>query len=264
MAEAGGRPAPFATTSDSLFGGRLTLRQPVKGHRVGSDAVLLAAAAPAGMNIVDVGAGVGAVGLALLQRAAGSRAALVEIDPDTAALAGENAAANGLAERARVVLADVTSARSRRAGGLEDGKADLVVTNPPFFDAEAVRASDEESRARAHVLAPRSGEAGQSPLEAWIIGSLALLSPGGRFVMIHRPEALAAILAAFGRRLGAVALLPVHPRAEAPAHRLLISGVKSARAPMSIQPGLTLHDSTGAFTPRAEALHRGEAVIEWS
>ena len=42
--------------------------------------------------------------------------------------------------------------------------------------------------------------------------------------MIHRPDALPAILAALGRRLGAVALRPVHPRADAPAIRLLIAG----------------------------------------
>ena len=35
--------------------------------------------------------------------------------------------------------------------------------------------------------------------------------------MIHRPDALAAILAAVENRLGAVALLPVHPVGQAPA-----------------------------------------------
>ena len=59
-----------ATSRDELLGGRLVLRQPFKGHRVGSDAILLAAAAPRGgvKRLVDVGAGVGAVGLAMLQR----------------------------------------------------------------------------------------------------------------------------------------------------------------------------------------------------
>jgi tRNA1(Val) A37 N6-methylase TrmN6 len=250
-----------ATTSlDSILGGRLRLRQPIAGHRVGADAVLLAAAAgpPAG-RLVDVGAGVGAVGLALLQRWPEAQGDLVEIDPELAALARDNAALNGLAARARVVVADALRPASRREAGLADGAADLVVANPPFFDPAEVRASPDAGRARAHVAAARRGAA--SPLAAWIVACLALLAPGGRFVMIHRAEALAAILAAIGGRLGGLALLPVQPRADAPAIRLLVSGTKGSRAPLRLLPGLTLHEPSGAFTARAEAIHRGEAFL---
>ncbi len=53
---------------DSWLGGQLTLAQPRRGHRVGSDAVLLAAAVDlAEGRLVDVGAGVGAVGLAIAE-----------------------------------------------------------------------------------------------------------------------------------------------------------------------------------------------------
>ena len=49
-------------TEDAILGGRLRLRQPERGHRVGHDAILLAAACPAsaGERVVDLGAGVGA------------------------------------------------------------------------------------------------------------------------------------------------------------------------------------------------------------
>ena len=73
--------------------------------------MLLAAAAGApARRIVDVGAGVGAVGLALLQRWPEAHGDLVEIDPDLAALARDNAALNGLGARARVVAADALEA----------------------------------------------------------------------------------------------------------------------------------------------------------
>ena len=57
-------------TEDRWLGGRLTLLQPRRGHRVGTDAALLVAAAGDARQgrIVDVGAGVGAVGLALAKR----------------------------------------------------------------------------------------------------------------------------------------------------------------------------------------------------
>ena len=55
------------TSEDAVLGGRLRLRQPLRGHRVGHDAMLLAAAtgARAGEHAVDLGAGVGGAGLAL-------------------------------------------------------------------------------------------------------------------------------------------------------------------------------------------------------
>src|SRR5271170_1472914 len=75
-------------TEDRWLGGRLVLLQPKRGHRVGTDAALLVAAAgaPEG-RIVDVGAGVGAVGLAQAQRNPLASVDLVEVDPELARLA---------------------------------------------------------------------------------------------------------------------------------------------------------------------------------
>src|SRR5436309_8435164 len=95
-------PMSAEVTEDAALGGRLRLKQPLRGHRVGHDAILLAAACPAqeGEHAVDFGAGVGAAGLAVAVRVAGVTVTLVEIEPDLAALAVGNARANGLADRA--------------------------------------------------------------------------------------------------------------------------------------------------------------------
>ena len=247
-------------SEDRWLGGRLMLTQPKRGHRVGTDAALLVAAAGALEGwIVDVGAGVGAVGLALAQRSSLASVDLLEIDPEVAALAKGNAERNGLQSRTRVLRLDILNPRARREAGLAES-AGCVVTNPPFFDAKAVRASPDESKARAHVLA--GTEAGAT-LADWIQVSLAILKPGGRFVMIHRPDALGAILGAIGSRLGALALLPVHPTSGASAHRLLVSGVKGSKAPLRLAPGLVLHGTDGQLTAEADALHRGERSIDW-
>jgi tRNA1(Val) A37 N6-methylase TrmN6 len=247
-------------TEDRWLGGRLVLLQPRRGHRVGTDAALLVAAAgtPAG-RIVDVGAGVGAVGLALAWGASLACVDLLEIDPELARLAEGNAERNGLQLRARVLKLDALNPSERHAAGLVES-ADCVVTNPPFFEASAVRVSPDAGKARAHVL---PGAQGGAPLTSWIRASLAILAPGGRFVMIHRPEALGAILAAIGSRLGGLMLLPVHAALGASAHRLLVSGVKGSRAPLRLAPGLVLHGPDGRLTAEADALHRGERLIDW-
>src|SRR6202049_2234336 len=81
-------------TEDTFLGGQLRLRQPRSGHRAGHDAMLLAAATPArsGDHVVDLGAGVGAAGLAVAKRVAGVNLSLVEIDAALADLARGNAA----------------------------------------------------------------------------------------------------------------------------------------------------------------------------
>ena len=206
--------------------------QPKRGHRVGTDAALLVAAAGDARQgrIVDVGAGVGAVGLALAERNPLPPSILSRSIPIWRGLPNTTRRATGF-RRAHASCGSTRSIRRSAARRGSTEQASCVVTNPPFFDARAVRASPDEGKARAHVLA--GAEAGAS-LADWIQASLAILAPGGRFVMIHRPDALSVILAGIGGRLGALALLPVHPtnrRERASAARLGREGVKSAAAP---------------------------------
>ncbi len=238
-----------------LLDGRLALRQPERGHRAGTDAVLLAAAAgPVGGLAIDAGAGVGTAGLIVALANPAASVTLVEIDPAAAAFARENVGLNGLSARASVVEADLLSAAARRAAGLVDAGADLVLTNPPWLAPGESRASPDPARALAHVRGPGG-------LDAWMRAVAALTKPGGRMAAIVRAEDLTDMLAACAGRFGELAILPVHPRAGEAAIRLLLRGRKGGRAKPRIFPGLVLHGSDGRFTPLAGALHRGEATL---
>ena len=243
-------------SAGDFLGGAIRLAQPNKGHRAGTDAVLLAAAlaAPEGL-LVDAGSGVGTAGLAYAARCPGLRVHLVENASEAAGFAARNIAQNNLGERVALMLADLLVARERRAAGLRDGAADAVVTNPPFFAPGAVRASPDAAKAAAHVM--------DASLAQWMAACLALLRPGGAFAMIHRADAVAEVLAAAQGRIGAVTVLPVHPRAGEAAVRIVVRGIKGSRARPGIAPGLVLHRADGAFTREAEALHRGEALLAW-
>ncbi|HEV2558076.1 MAG TPA: methyltransferase [Microvirga sp.] len=240
-------------TEDRLHGGRVRLLQRAKGHRAGTDAVLLAASAPLspGQTVCDVGAATGAVGLMAAARVP-VRLVLVERDPDLADLARRNLALNGRDGEAAV--ADILDPASRRAAGLRPGAADCVLTNPPYLEEGRARLSPDPGRAAAHAL-PAEG------LAAWIRACGAMLKPGGHLVLVHRADRLAGCLAALEGRFGALALRFVHPRADEPAARLLVRAVKGSRAPLTVLPPLVLHEADGRFTPLAEALHRGEADL---
>jgi tRNA1(Val) A37 N6-methylase TrmN6 len=144
-------------TQDAVLGGALRLRQPRRGHRVGHDAVLLAAACPAqgGEHVVDLGAGVGAAGLAVAARACDTAVTLVEIDPKLAALAAENAQLNGLAARVKSIALDVVApARAFAAAGLDPESVARVLMNPPFNDPVRQKTSPDR---RAKPWLPGSG-----------------------------------------------------------------------------------------------------------
>jgi tRNA1(Val) A37 N6-methylase TrmN6 len=248
------------TATDAFLNKKLQLRQLRSGHRAGTDAVLLAAAAPGDFaeTAIDVGAGAGAAGLMLAATHPSARVGLVEIDATLAALARDNCTANKLADRVAVHESDVLSPGSRRAAGLFDATAALVLTNPPFLDPGRARVSPDQGKRRAHAM-PSSGP---GAIRGWIAASLALAAPGGSLVLIHRVDSLEGILAALDGRAGAVTILPVHPRATAPAVRILVRARKGSHGPLSIVPPLVLHDADG-FTPVAAAIHNGEASIAW-
>ena len=121
-------------TEDALLGGRVQLLQPARGYRVAIDAVLLAAAVDAapGQRILDLGAGVGAVGLCLAARLAGCGVVGIELQEALAALAERNANLNGMADRVRTVVHDLANPLPA-----DLGRFDHVVTNPPYLAAVA-------------------------------------------------------------------------------------------------------------------------------
>lgn len=244
-------------TDDGVLGGRLRLVQPRRGHRVGHDAILLAAATdvqPDGLA-VDLGAGVGAAGLALAVRVAGARVRLVEIDPRLAELARANIARNGLSGRAGVDVLDVEGdAQSFASAGLGSGSADAVLMNPPFNDPARFAASPDAARRAAHM-----GDAGR--LSVWLATAARLLRPAGALTLIHRADAWDDVRAALATGFGEMAVLPVHPRPGAPAIRIIVRAVKGARAGVAVLPALILQDDRNRPSAAAEAVLRSARAL---
>jgi tRNA1(Val) A37 N6-methylase TrmN6 len=244
------------TSEDAVLGGRLRLRQPLAGHRVGHDAILLAAATlgRAGEQAVDLGAGVGAAGLALAARVAGLKLALVEIDAALAQLAADNAQTNGLADRVRALSCDAEDVNALTAAGLTAGSADRVLMNPPFHDARRHNVSPNARRRLAHA-----GEPGL--LSRWIASATFLLKPGGVLTLIWRADEVGEVLDALGREFGAIAVLPVQPREGAEPIRVLVRAVKGAGGAPVYRPALILNDARGRPTAAAEAVLRGGQTL---
>ncbi len=250
-------PAPDspAVTVDAFLGGRVEAVQPAAGHhRAGLEAVLLGASLDSRISgtVVDLGAGAGVAGFCAAARCRRARVVLVEREPQLVAyarLALARPANAAFADRVRLVTADIAAPQAEReqAGAGRD-LADHVLVNPPFYDRGT--RSPAKARAAAHALAAGG-------LDPWLRAAASVLKFGGDVTIVFRADGLADLLAAAARRFGGAAIMPVLPRPEAPAHRILVRAVKGSRAALKVLPPLVLHGEAGnAFTPGVEAMLR--------
>ncbi len=244
------------TSEDALLDGKLVLRQPLRGHRFGHDAVLLAAATPAraGEHAIELGAGVGAAGLALARRVGGLGVTLIEVDPNLAALARENAASNALAERVRVICLDVAAPGGQFVdAGLVLEHADHVLMNPPFNAPH--NPPPDQARRLARAASPGT-------LSRWIDAAARLLRPQGALTLIWRADGLADVLAALASGFGAIAIMPVYPKPGVAAIRVLVNAAKGSNAPLSVLPGLVLAERDNKSSIQAEAILRDGTALD--
>jgi tRNA1(Val) A37 N6-methylase TrmN6 len=246
---------------DAFHRGDFWLVQPRNaGHRAGMDALILAAAVPTSFSgrLADFGAGAGAAGLAVGSRCADARIVLVEQSREMARYAQltiSHSANEHLAERISIVEADVTLAgKARTAAGLADNSFDFVIMNPPF-NAAIDRSTPDPLRKQAHVM-------NDGLFENWLRSAAAVTRPRGGLAVISRPESLAEILAALDGRFGSAQIMPIHPRPDRPAIRIVLRARLGARGALTLHPPLYLHDSTGnRLCARAEAVSNGKTSL---
>ena len=230
-----------ALTEDALLGGRVRLLQPSRGYRVAVDAVLLAAAVEAapGECVLDLGAGVGAVGLCIAARVPGCSIVGVELQSELAALAARNATLNGVDNLMRTIVHDLAHPLPPDLANF-----DHVATNPPYLAAAVADPSPNRSKALATVES-------SADLARWLAVAAGALKPTGTLTAIHRSDRMEEIvdrLASLGWGNVTVKRLP-------PAGRILVRARSGARAQHESQP-LLLHPPQGGYTDQAEAILR--------
>lgn len=240
-------------THDAFLGGKLHLWQPRKGYRAGTDPVLLAAACPAnpGQAVLDLGCGAATAALCLATRVPNLRLAGLELQPEYADLARRNAYANG------IDMLIETGSLTEMPQSLRTG-FDHVIANPPYY-------------ARAGSPSPLAGRDAalrvSVPLAAWVEAASRRLNPGGCFTLICGADGLPEVLAALGSRLGSTVVLPLVPRANRPALRIILRARKGGRSPFRLLSPLIMHDGDAhdgdrqSYSPQTSAILRDGAGL---
>lgn len=130
----------------------------------------------AAWRVLDLGVGSGAILLALLAERPASKGLGVDVSEEALAVARDNAASLGLANRAAFLRGDWTA-------GLADGEFDLVVSNPPYIADHVIPTLEPEVKDHEPHLALSGGADGLDHYRTLAPEILRVLKPGGRFAV---------------------------------------------------------------------------------
>jgi len=161
-------------TSEIFESSDLTVYQPTRGHRYGSESVALSKfvhAAP-GLSFCELGAGCGLISLSIAANLNPASVTAVEIQKPLHEIALYNVSENELEDVIRCVNEDMREFANGR-----ERTFDVVVANPPFFRARVGRLSPDAQRAAArHEL--------NGTIANFVTTAHRLLKPGGKFFVV--------------------------------------------------------------------------------
>lgn len=232
-----------------VLGKRVALYQPPDGFRTAIDSVLLAAACPAkdGDSVLELGCGVGGPSFCLAARIVDVRITGIDNHAEFIDLAQKNVDLNDGGGRFVFEVGDV---RTYEAAA----RFDHVMMNPPYMEAGTFMPSpsDGKARARGHR---------EATLKDWLDAGFRNVKAGGSLTIIHRADAVDAIIKGLGKRFGAVEIIPLWPKAGQAAKRVIIRARKDRKTPATLHAGLILHEGDGAYTEQAQAVLEGREAL---
>ena len=213
--------------------------QKKKGFCFGMDAVLLSGFVRVreGECVLDLGTGTGIIPILLEAKTEGKHFTALEIQEEVADMAARSVGLNGLEEKIDIVQGDIKEA-SRIFGR---ASFDVVTSNPPYMnDRHGLKNPDmRKAIARHEVLCT---------LEDVVREAAAVLKPGGRFYMVHRPHRLAEIFAVLNRyRLEPKRMKLVHPFADREANMVLIEAARGGGSMMKVEAPIIVFKEPGVY-----------------
>ncbi len=219
-----------------------TLAQRRRGHRHSTDDLLTgwyaAEKSRDPERVLDLGSGIGSVGLLVLWRSPRAHLTAIEAQEMSFALLEKNVAMNGLEARVRAIHGDLRDVR------LAGETFDLVTGSPPYFDVKAgiVPADSQKAHARFEL---------RGDVRDYCAAARAAVAPGGRFVFCFpTPQKARAVAAVAGADLAVVTSRDVVPRrGAAPLFTLFACRrVEDAGDPAVVEPLYFVRDEQGEQT----------------
>lgn len=207
----------------------------------GMDAVLLSgfAVVKDGARVLDLGTGTGIIPILLEAKTGAVHLTGLEVQADSADMAGRSVALNGLEEKIDIVTGDI-----KEADKLFDAASfDVITCNPPYMIGQhgLKNPRDAKAIARHEVLCT---------LEDVVSQAARLLVPGGKFFLVHRPFRLAEVIVTLKKyKLEPKRMRLVYPFADKEPNMVLLEAARGGRPRMTVEKPLIVYSSPGVYMP---------------
>lgn len=213
----------------------------------GMDAVLLAGFArdAAGERMLDIGTGTGILPLLMEARTGIRHLVGIEIQEESADMAGRSVKLNGLEEKIEIVTGDI-----READRLfQAASFDVITCNPPYMIGQhgLQNAASAKTIAR-HEVCGTFREIAEMTAK--------LLKPGGHFYLVHRPFRLAEILVTLSDcRLEPKRMQLVYPFVDKEPNMVLLEMVRGGRPRLTVEKPLIVYESPGVYAEEIRSIY---------
>lgn len=198
-----------------------------------------------GLRLCDLGAGIGLIGLLLLNRCPDLTVHNVELQEAAVEMARRNIEENNLHGQMLLYHTDLRALK----GVLDAGGMDLVVSNPPYFkrDSGGKAAGDIRRTAR---------EENACTIEEVCAAAAYLLRWGGNFSLVFRPERLTDLLCAMRENgIEPKRIRFVEKRAGLSPILVLVEGRRGGNPGLVFEPPLTVYDPDGRETAEMDRIN---------
>lgn len=225
---------------DDLNRNNLKIIQDPSRFCFGMDAVLLSgfATVKEGENAIDLGTGNGIIPILLSAKTKGRRFTGLEIQPENVDIAERSVKYNGLGDRIDIIEGDIKTASERFGRSVFD----VVTCNPPYMIGQHGLKNPDSAKAiaRHEVMCTFDDVAREAA---------ALLVPGGRFYLVHRPFRLAEIIVTLTKyRLEPKRMKLVYPFVDKEPNMVLLECSRGGKSRMTVEAPLIVYKEQGVYT----------------
>ena len=225
---------------DELNRNNLMIIQDPSRFCFGMDAVLLSgfAKVKAGEKAIDLGTGNGIIPILLSAKTEGEHFTGLEIQPENVDIASRSVKYNRLEVKIDIVEGDIVKA----SGQFGKSVFDVVTSNPPYMIGQHGLTNPDSAKAIArHEV--------KCTFEDVARETAALLKPGGRFYLVHRPFRLAEIMVTLVKyKLEPKRMKLVYPFVDKEPNMVLMECVRGGNSRMTVEAPLIVYKEPGVYT----------------